>query len=79
MSLTDFLCLCYVCVCRDAVEAKSELAETRKRATVAEKDLAENKIRLADVEARLTALEDEARILRPENAKLVSIDCILFS
>ena len=57
---------------RDAVEAKSELAETRKRATAAEKDLAENKIRLADVEARLTALEDEARILRPENAKLVS-------
>jgi len=55
---------------RDAVEAKSELAETRKRATAAEKDLAENKIRLADVEARLTALEDEARILRPENAKL---------
>ena len=59
-------------MCRDAVEAKSELAETRKRATAAEKDLAENKIRLADVEARLTALEDEARILRPENAKLVS-------
>ena len=59
-------------MCRDAVEAKSELAETRKRATAAEKDLAENKIRLADVEARLTALEDEARILRPENTKLVS-------
>ena len=59
-------------MCRDAVEAKSELAETRKRATAAEKDLAENKIRLADVEARLTALEDETRILRPENAKLVS-------
>jgi len=55
---------------RDADEAKAELREVKKRAGDAEKELGSNRVRLADVEARLRALEDEAGHLRPENAKL---------
>jgi len=55
---------------RDAREAKVELASEKKRSGKAEADLATASKRLADVESRLKALEDEASHLRPENARL---------
>jgi len=55
---------------REAREAKGELASEKKRCNKAEADLATASKRLADIESRLKALEDEASHLRPENARL---------